>query len=197
MSMSRFPLRNSRSCAMGAVLLAGLALGGCSSGPLAGLGGGAQPVEAQPEARAISGAEIARARAAARCPRIDIQSGTETLTVGGQSGPRSVRYQASISDTARECSAGGEQGNVNLGVSGRLVLGPAGAPGTYTIPVRLVVTRGLREPVVSELRRVSVTVPAGQTSASFSLVDTVAFPMQAGDVMSSYRILVGFDERGG
>ena len=54
----------------------------------------------------------------------------------------SVRYQFNIGDTARECDpAGPGQATLKIGVSGEVVIGPAGSAGTYNAPLRIMVTQ--------------------------------------------------------
>ena len=74
------------------------------------------------------------------CPEIDIAEGGSAYRVGGADNA-SVRYQFNISDTARECDpAGPGQASIKIGVAGNLVIGPAGQPGTFSVPLRIAVT---------------------------------------------------------
>lgn len=71
-----------------------------------------------------------------------IRDGTQTLRVyerGGEGDPQFIRYQGSILKIARECTYSGDEiVSVKFGVSGRVVIGPRGAPGTYSVPIRAV-----------------------------------------------------------
>ena len=135
-----------------------------------------------------------------RCPAVDIQGGTETLTVrvaakAGETG--AVRHQANVTRTARECRLEGDTLHLKVGVAGRVVLGPAGAPGSFTVPVRVAVTRGMTQVVYSKLGRASVTVPAGADSALYAYVDeAVSFRLGEGDRPTLYYVHVGLDEKG-
>lgn len=135
-----------------------------------------------------------------RCPSVDIQGGTETLTVranakGTETG--SVRHQINVTRTARECRLEGNTLHLKVGVAGRLVLGPAGSPGSYAVPVRIAVTRGMTQVVYSKLGRATATVPPGADSASYTYVDDgVAFRLGAGDRPTLYFVHVGLDEKG-
>ena len=135
-----------------------------------------------------------------RCPAVDIQGGTETLTVrvaakAGETG--AVRHQANVTRTARECRLEGDTLHLKVGVAGRVVLGPAGAPGSFTVPVRVAVTRGMTQVVYSKLGRATVTVPAGADSALYTYVDeAVSFRLGEGDRPTLYYVHVGLDEKG-
>jgi hypothetical protein len=103
------------------------------------------------------------------CPPVDMLPGGAFRQVGGDSGSQSVRYQYTISDVARECRAAGTSIAFKIGVQGRVILGPQGAPGTFQVPVRFEARRGDKV-VAQRVETVSVTVPAGSTSAAFTVV---------------------------
>src|SRR5437868_3943899 len=66
------------------------------------------------------------------CPGVDVRKGASTYAVGAT--PReeptaaTTRYQATISQTARECVSLGATMTIKVGVQGRVILGPAGGP---------------------------------------------------------------------
>src|SRR5271157_3158111 len=75
------------------------------------------------------------------CPEVTIADGGAALRVGGPENA-SVRYQFNIADTARECDpAGPSQAGLKIGVRGEVVIGPAGAAGTFSAPLKITVTR--------------------------------------------------------
>ena len=75
------------------------------------------------------------------CPDVTVADGGAALRVGGPENS-SVRYQFNIGDTARQCDpAGPGQAGVKIGVSGQVVIGPAGQAGTFSAPVKITVTR--------------------------------------------------------
>lgn len=122
------------------------------------------------------------------CPRVEILDGTAALRAfsGGQASG-ALRHQISIANVARECQVAGDLVTVKVGVEGRVLLGPAGAPGTFSAPVRVVVKQGDRV-LASRVQRVSVTVPAGEAGASFVVVEP-GLTVPKGDI----DILVGLD----
>ena len=88
------------------------------------------------------------------CPPVEIAEGGESVRVGGADNA-SVRYQFNIGDTARECDpAGPGQAALKIGVSGEVLIGPAGSAGTYSVPLRITVTNlASNKPVFSQTYR--------------------------------------------
>jgi hypothetical protein len=121
------------------------------------------------------------------CPSVEILDGTAALR---QEAGGAVRYQLSLGQTARECRVSGSQVSLKIGVEGRALLGQAGSPGTFSVPVRFVVKRG-EQVLMSRLQRQSVTIPPGDTQAAFAMVEENISVPKEGD--GDLRILVGFD----
>ena len=131
------------------------------------------------------------------CPSVEVLAGTASYRVGG-GGASDVAHQASLNDVARECTFQGGRMSLKVGVQGRMLIGAAGKPGSYPVPVRIVVKRG-DSVVVSRLARVSVSVPPGQGSVPFAHVEEgIALPVSSSiDPADEYTVLVGFDSGGG
>ncbi len=136
------------------------------------------------------------------CPGVEIRQGASTYQ---QSGPDngstalSLRYQANFTRSARACALRNGNITMKVGVEGRLILGPAGEPGTFTLPVRLAVVKEGIEPrtVWTKFYPVPVTVSPGQANVAFTHVDEdVTFPMPPGNELDAYVIYVGFDPEG-
>jgi hypothetical protein len=124
------------------------------------------------------------------CPAVEILDGTASLR---QEAGNAVRYQLSLGQTARECRSSGDQLAIKIGVEGRALLGPAGSPGTFAVPVRFVVKRG-DQILASRLQRQSVSIPPSDTQASFAMVeDNILVPKKGN---ADLQILVGFDGAG-
>jgi hypothetical protein len=129
------------------------------------------------------------------CPPVEILDGAASHRVfePGSSDPFSVRYQASIAETARECSNLGVEAGVRVGVVGRVILGPKGAPGTFRVPLRIAVLDEAGKPVYSQVNLIDVTVPPGESKADFTKIeDGIAVPIPA-NRFRGWRILVGYD----
>ena len=135
-----------------------------------------------------------------RCPPIEVLDGTASIRVynGADQSNDNVRYQYSMGDVARECSRAGKEIVIKVGVEGRVLLGPAGAPGTFSIPVRIAVRRESdQKPAVAKLYQVAATVAPGQTEGDFTLVpEPLTVPLLQTNADEDYTILVGFDEHG-
>ena len=134
------------------------------------------------------------------CPTIAILDGTQSQRVMATGGTdnQGVRYQYSLFNVGRQCSVSGGRIALKVGADGRVLLGPAGAPGHFDIPVRVVVFSELQQkPVESKLYRVSASVPAGQSGAPFQfLSDNIVVPLAANQNGRDYSIKIGFDSKG-
>jgi hypothetical protein len=128
------------------------------------------------------------------CPDVTVADGGAALRVGGADNA-AVRYQFSIGDTARQCDpAGPGQASIKVGVSGQVVIGPAGSGGSFTAPVRVTVTQvGIDKPVFSQTYRAEATTD-GVRAGQFRIVtDPINLPMPTLQLADVYSITVGFE----
>ena len=131
------------------------------------------------------------------CPDIEIAEGRSAYRAGG-SESASVRYQFNIGETARQCdSAGPGQASIKIGVAGNLVIGQAGSPGTYSVPLRITVTQDAdKKQVYSKTYKVDATADA-MSSGQFRIVaDPIVVPMPTLQLANVYSIEVGFEGGG-
>jgi len=128
-----------------------------------------------------------------QCPTVDVTDEGSTLRVGGTDNA-SVRYQFNITQTARECEPEGDKFGLKVGVSGELLVGPAGSPGAFSAPVRLTVVSEVdKKTVYSKIYKVDVDT-AGAAQAPFRFVsETIVLPMTRTELDEDYSISVGFD----
>ncbi|WP_132255996.1 hypothetical protein [Methylobacterium segetis] len=107
------------------------------------------------------------------CPPVGVSEGGAALqTLGGRAGDKaSIRTQITLGRLARECTRR-EDGSitVKVGVEGRVLLGPAGAPGRFDVPLTIAV-KSDEKVVVSRFRRLSASVGAGEAQGFFSVVE--------------------------
>ena len=98
---------------------------------------------------------------------------------------------------ARECSVVGGQLQLRVGVEGRVLIGPAGSPGTFTVPLRVAVRNDSTQKVISsQLTRITASVQPNQTQAPFTYVtEPFSVPLLP-HPEEDYAILVGFDASG-
>jgi hypothetical protein len=136
------------------------------------------------------------------CPGVTIRPGASTLAVNASNADPSatnLRYQASFSQTARECRFNAGTVTMKVGMQGRIILGPGGGPGQLTVPLRYAVVREGAEPktIWSKLYRVSVEIPPGQGNVPFThIIEDVAYPLPPGAEIDAYVVYVGFDPTG-
>lgn len=124
------------------------------------------------------------------CPSVQILYGTAAMR---HEGAGSVRHQFSIAQTARECRVQGNDIVIKIGVEGRVLLGPAGSPGSFTVPVRFVAKRGDKV-VATKLQRQTVSIPSGETGTSFiAIEDGMVVPKDGAEL----ELFVGLDGSGG
>jgi hypothetical protein len=129
------------------------------------------------------------------CPEVRVPPGESALRVGGE-GSAAVRHQFSLGDIARECAAAGKDVMIKVGVKGRVVLGPAGQPGSYSAPLKIAVREQLSEKVLSsKTYTVGAKIEPGATGANFIIVtDSFAIPFTNEHLADDYEVIVGFDK---
>jgi hypothetical protein len=127
------------------------------------------------------------------CPEIRVTAGESALRVGGQEST-SVRHQFSIGDVARECGMVGKELTIKVGVKGRVVLGPAGAPGSYSAPLRIAVRQQQGDKILaSKVFNVGATIAPGSTRGEFTIVtEPFAVPFTTEHAADDYEVVVGF-----
>jgi hypothetical protein len=152
-----------------------------------------------PPANAEAPAAAAQAMASDDCPTVDIRSGASTYAIGPPGADptaTTLRYQATLARTARECSVLAGTMTVKVGVQGLVILGPAGGPGQIEVPIRLALVQEGVEPktIWTKAYRVPVTIPPGQANVPFvQIEEDISFPLPKPAELSAYVIYVGFD----
>jgi hypothetical protein len=154
---------------------------GRSPSPSTGAAGAAQPVD---------GVEI-------DCPVVKIRAGASTFAVGVPGKPAAgsdLRYQATITRTARDCTRSGGQITARIGIEGRVISGLAGAPQTVEIPLRVaVVQAGVQErTIATKVFRTTVSMSEG--NVPYSLVgEDLVYESPPGRSSDAYIFYIGFD----
>jgi hypothetical protein len=179
------------------LLTVGVALAGCSGSSLGGSGW-------------FSRTEDGTALAAAAntpamdddCPTVEIRRGAGTLSVATktqEATANDLRYQLSFHDFARQCALDGGTIRMRVGVQGRVVVGPAGAPNQVDVPLRYAVVREGVDPktIVTKFKRLPVALPPGALNVAFTTIEEdLSFPVPARVELQAYVVYVGFDEIG-
>src|SRR5262245_14042850 len=136
------------------------------------------------------------------CPPADIRQGASTLAVAAktqQPTAGDLRYQLSITQLARQCALEGPEIRMRVGVQGRVIVGPAGAPNQVDVPLRYAVVREGVEPktITSKFRRIPVALPPGASNVSFTdIEENLRFPMPPPAELDAYVVYIGFDAAG-
>lgn len=132
------------------------------------------------------------------CPVVKIRAGASTYAVappGKQPVASELNYQATITRTARDCRrTTNGQVAARIGIQGRVIAGPAGAPATVEVPIRVAVVRvGVQESVLmTKVYRTTVSMTEG--GGAFSIVgEDLVFNMPASLTSDSFVFYIGFD----
>src|SRR4051794_22284234 len=132
------------------------------------------------------------------CPSVTVRAGASTFAVGlpgKEAVGNDLRYQATITRTARECTINAGQITAKIGIQGRVIAGPAGAPSSVQIPLRVaVVQAGVGEKVIATKAYQTSVSMTEDSSVPFSLVaEDLVYPAPVGAVADSYVFYIGFD----
>jgi hypothetical protein len=132
------------------------------------------------------------------CPPVAIRAGASTFAVaapGKQAVGNDLRYQATITRTARDCKINGGQITARVGIQGRVIAGPAGNPATVEIPLRVAVVQGgvSEKTIATKVFRTTVSMTEA-SSVPFSLVaEDLIYPVPPGSTADAYIFYIGFD----
>jgi hypothetical protein len=132
------------------------------------------------------------------CPPVSIRAGASTYAVaaqGKQAVGNDVRFQATITRTARQCTKIGDQITARIGIQGRVIAGPSGAPTTVEIPLRVAVVQGgVQEKTIATKAYQTAVSMSEQGSEPFSLIaEDLVYPVPPGATADSYIFYIGFD----
>ena len=132
------------------------------------------------------------------CPEVVLLEGTEASRAyaGTPASSANLRYQFALTETARECALDAGELKLKIGVAGKVLLGPAGSAGSFTVPVRMAILRKSdNEPEVSKLYHATVNVGQSETEADFTIVsEPIHVPFIQDHSEEDYSIRVGIDE---
>ena len=132
------------------------------------------------------------------CPQVTIRAGASTYAVaapGKQPIGNDVRFEATITKLARDCTRLGGDITARIGIQGRVIAGPAGAPATVEVPLRVAVVQGgIGEKVIATKAYTTTVTMSQDESVPFSFVaDDMVYPAPSGAVADNYIFYVGFD----
>jgi hypothetical protein len=132
------------------------------------------------------------------CPPVSIRAGASTYAVaapGKEPVGNDLRFQATITRTARDCTVNGDQITARIGILGRVIAGPAGNPPTVEVPLRVAVVQGgvQEKTIATKVYRTTVSMNESG-SVPFSMVaEDMVYPVPQGAAGDSYIFYIGFD----
>jgi hypothetical protein len=134
------------------------------------------------------------------CPGIDYRQGAATYNItdskSTENAALNVKYLASFVKTARECDVHGDNVTIKVGVQGRVVVGPAGSPGTVAIPLRYALVKEGLEPAViwTKFFTFNVTIPSTNLNVPFTHIEEdMTVPIPPASELAAYVVYIGFD----
>ena len=132
------------------------------------------------------------------CPPVQIRAGASTFAVaapGKQPVGNDLRFQATITKTARECQINGGQIIARIGIQGRVIAGPAGAPSSIQIPLRVAVVQGgvSEKTIATKAYQTTVTLTESGSDPFTLVVDDLVYPAPSAAVGDNYVFYIGFD----
>jgi hypothetical protein len=132
------------------------------------------------------------------CPQVTVRAGASTYAVGATGKPavgNEIRFQATITKMARECARNGGDITARIGIQGRVIAGPAGAPASVEVPLRVAVVQGgVGEKVIaSKAYRTTVGMSEGGSVPFTFVAEDLVYPMPSAKDADSYIFYVGFD----
>ena len=132
------------------------------------------------------------------CPPVAIRAGASTYAVaapGKQPIGNDLRFQATISKMARECSVNGGVITARIGIQGRVIAGPAGAPSSVQVPIRVAVVQGgvSEKTIATKAYQTTVTMTEGGSEPFTLVAEDLTYPAPPGAVGDSYIFYIGFD----
>lgn len=184
------------AAAVGCMLLASPASSQSLGDRFKSLFGGKSDEPAQQQSAAPT--DPSEAQVEDSCPPVTIRAGASTYSVGASGKPATgndVRFQATITKTARDCTKMNGEITARIGIQGRVIAGPAGAPASIEIPLRVAVVQGgVSEKVIATKPYRTTVAMSEEGNVPFTLVaDDVMYPIPPGTTGDSYIFYIGFD----
>src|SRR3984893_11474329 len=151
-----------------------------------------------PAQQSAAPTEPSEAQVEDNCPPVTIRAGASTYAVGASGKAATgndVRFQATITKTARDCTKANGEITARIGIQGRVIAGPAGAPASVEIPLRVAVVQGgVSEKVIATKPYRTTVAMSEDRNVPFTLVaDDLVYPIPPGTTGDQYIFYIGFD----
>ncbi|WP_246174969.1 hypothetical protein [Bradyrhizobium paxllaeri] len=132
------------------------------------------------------------------CPPVTVRAGASTYAVGApgkQPVGNDLRFQATISKMARECSLNGGVITARIGIQGRVIAGPAGAPASVQVPIRVAVVHGgvAEKTIATKAYQTTVNMTESGSEPFTLVAEDLTYPVPPGAAGDSYIFYIGFD----
>src|ERR1041384_6385569 len=132
------------------------------------------------------------------CPEVRVRAGASTYAVaapGKQPVGNDLRFQATISKMARECTVNGGVITARIGIQGRVIAGPSGAPSSVQVPIRVAVVQGgvSEKTIATKAYQTTVTMTEGGSEPFTLVAEDLTYPAPPGAVGDSYIFYIGSD----
>jgi hypothetical protein len=132
------------------------------------------------------------------CPPVSIRAGASTYAVGlpgKQAVGNDLRFQATITKTARECDYNAGTITARIGIQGRVIAGPAGAPSAVQVPMRVAVVQGgvSEKTVATKAYQTTVNMTESGSEPFTLVIEGLVYPAPSGAVGDTYVFYIGFD----
>ena len=188
-----------------ALAVAGTLLSGCGGGSMFGASSDSSPSIGDrfgqlfgSKSQAVGEKAPAPVDNELTCPPVSIRAGASTFAVGAPGKPATgndLRYQATITRTARDCTQTGDQITARIGIQGRVIAGPAGNPPTVEIPIRVAVVQGSinEKTIATKVYRTTVSLSEAGNDAFSLVAEDLVYPVPPGATGDSYIFYIGFD----
>ena len=152
----------------------------------------------EPAQQSAAPTEPSEAQVEENCPPVTIRAGASTYAVGASGKAATgndVRFQATIIKTARDCTKANGEITARIGIQGRVIAGPAGAPASVEIPLRVAVVQGgVSEKVIATKPYRTTVAMSEDSNVPFTLVaDDLVYPIPPGTTGDQYIFYIGFD----
>ena len=144
-------------------------------------------------AAATAPATTSVAGRASSCPKVVAWPNEKLRTVyqrGHDGDANFIVYRGEITKLSRECQLTGGRVLVKYGYAGRVLLGPKGHAGSYSLPVSVKATDAYKAQIARDRMTVRVTVPGNQTVGYFSMVRQISLPVRPGTRLEDYKVFV-------
>jgi hypothetical protein len=132
------------------------------------------------------------------CPDVKIRAGASTYAVaapGKQAIGNDLKFQATITKTARECQINGGEITARIGIQGRIIAGPSGAPASVQVPLRVAVVQGgvSEKTIATKVYQTTVTMSESGSEPFTLVADDLVYPAPPVAIGDSYIFYIGFD----